>query len=110
MEISNFAVKMAHLKNEGSHIKTDRGKENTGANKMTSESKDKIKRLENRLSESKDKIKRLENRLSVFQTSYSFRFGKAIVQAVKKPGKNTIMLPFRFARLMFNSIFNRQGA
>jgi hypothetical protein len=55
-----------------------------------------------------EKIKRLENRLAICQNSYAFRIGQSITLAVRKPGKNTLLFPFRLIKLMFGPILNRQ--
>lgn len=57
----------------------------------------------------KEKINKLENKNVALNTSYSFRIGQAFVNAVVKPGKNTIMLPFRFVSLIFEFVFAPKG-
>jgi hypothetical protein len=52
------------------------------------------------------KIKRLESQVYELRNSYAFRIGQILVLAIKKPGMNTIMAPFRLMKLVFNSIFN----
>jgi chromosome segregation ATPase len=54
------------------------------------------------------KVKKLERKVFDLRTSYSFRIGQTFVNAVAKPGINTIMLPFRFIGLVFEFIFVRK--
>ena len=54
------------------------------------------------------KVKKLEREVFDLRSSYSFRIGQTFVNAVAKPGKNTIMLPFRLIALVFESIFVRK--
>jgi len=42
--------------------------------------------------------------ISTVKTSFSFLFGQAFVNAVKKPGINTILLPYRWIRLTFRQL------
>ena len=53
----------------------------------------------------KIKINTIEKKNIALNTSYSFRIGQAFVIAIVKPGKNTILLPFRLVRLIFESAF-----
>jgi hypothetical protein len=61
-------------------------------------------------SASSAKIYRLESQIYELRNSYAFRIGQILVFAIKKPGINTIMAPFRLTKLVFNSIFNRENA
>lgn len=49
-------------------------------------------------------------RIRGLDESVSFQLGQTIILAVKKPGMNTILLPFRLLRLMFTVIINRRNA
>lgn len=42
--------------------------------------------------------------------SESYRVGLLMVEAFKHPGKNTLLLPFRLARLMFEVLSDRKRA
>lgn len=59
-----------------------------------------------------DQIDRLKNqtnhRISGIKMSSSFRIGQAFVNAVVKPGKNTIMLPFRFINILFYALSGKE--
>ncbi len=54
------------------------------------------------------KIQTLETRNFDLRNSFSFRIGQVLIDAVSKPGKNTIILPFRFISLIFDYAFNRK--
>ncbi len=53
------------------------------------------------------KIKR--NDTNQYMDHYSFRIGNIIIDAVRKPGKNTIMMPIRMIKLMFEIIAKRKA-
>ncbi|MDA3788505.1 MAG: hypothetical protein PF503_08430 [Desulfobacula sp.] len=55
-----------------------------------------------------DRLKRLEDNNFALRDSYSFRIGQIFIDAVSKPGKNTIMLPFRFIGLIFDYMYVRK--
>lgn len=55
------------------------------------------------------KVKKMEREVFDLRTSYSFRIGQTFVNALAKPGINTIMLPFRLIALVFESIFVRKN-
>ncbi|MCP4021533.1 MAG: hypothetical protein GY729_06810 [Desulfobacteraceae bacterium] len=50
------------------------------------------------------------NDVERFRSSYSFRVGETIVDAVSKPGLNTILMPFRIIKLMFEFISSRKSS
>lgn len=61
----------------------------------------------------KDAIRKqqlIQKRLNTLQTSLSYRLGNLFVLSIKKPGKNTILLPFRLLKLFFTYIFVRTPA
>ncbi len=49
-------------------------------------------------------FKKLQNELRATRQSYAFRVGWVMVNAVKKPGMNTIKAPFRIAKLFWLSL------
>jgi len=51
---------------------------------------------------------RLKKQLSTVKNSFSFRLGNMLVQAVYKPGRNTILLPYRLIRLCVMEFKKRQ--
>jgi hypothetical protein len=53
-------------------------------------------------------LKNKENELDSFKNSYAFRISDILMNAVVKPGKNTIMMPFRIMKLMLNYVLNRK--
>lgn len=48
------------------------------------------------------------NESIILRDSYSVRAGQIFVNALAKPGKNTIMMPFRLIKLMFIIYFSRK--
>jgi len=50
-------------------------------------------------------IERLKKDNSGLRTSTSFQTGSILVNAVAKPGKNTILMPFRLMKLVFRILF-----
>ena len=40
------------------------------------------------------------------RNTYSYRLGQVFVSAVARPGKNTVMLPFRFIRILFEFLIH----
>ncbi|HDR14580.1 MAG TPA: hypothetical protein ENN79_03660 [Desulfobacteraceae bacterium] len=48
--------------------------------------------------------KRLEQEVSRLRGSTSFRLGQVVVKAFAHPGKNTVLLPFRFCKLIFEML------
>ena len=46
--------------------------------------------------------------IDLYVNSYAFRVGQVIVDAVRKPGKNTLAMPFRLMRLMFEIATKRR--
>jgi len=57
----------------------------------------------------KKRIAELKQRISILKVSYSYRIGQIFVNALRKPGKNTIILPFRFVRLLIEIAFSRKS-
>jgi SAM-dependent methyltransferase len=51
----------------------------------------------------------LREQLGAVRDSFSFRLGNMLVQAVAIPGRNTVLLPYRLAR-MFRAELRRRGA
>jgi len=51
---------------------------------------------------------KLKKQLSAVKNSFSFRLGNMMVQAVYKPGRNTILLPYRLIRLCVMEFKKRQ--
>ena len=47
--------------------------------------------------------------LAAVRNSFSFQFGSLIVQALRKPGRNTIFLPYRLARLCVTGFAKRRN-
>lgn len=58
--------------------------------------KDRPKPRSDNLQEERDKLKK---QLSEVKNSFSYRLGNMLVQAVYRPGRNTILLPYRLIRL-----------
>jgi hypothetical protein len=50
-----------------------------------------------------------QRKLQRIRKSYSYRIGQIIVMAIKKPGKNTILLPFRLIRLILSKFYGAAG-
>ena len=42
---------------------------------------------------------KLKSQLQAVKSSLSYRLGNTLVEAVARPGRNTILLPYRLARL-----------
>ena len=68
--------------------------------------KEKIKRCQADILNQKEKIRSqkkqiqtMRKNISTMNHSYAFLFGQAFVNAVKKPGMNTVLLPYRWIRL-----------
>jgi hypothetical protein len=70
---------------------------------------DEYARLIKRIERLENKLSICQNKLSICQNSYAFRIGQSITLAVRRPGKNTLLLPFRLVKLVFESIFTAHG-
>ena len=44
-------------------------------------------------------LETLRRELAAVKSSFSFQFGSLLVQAIRRPGRNTILLPYRLVRL-----------
>ncbi|MDA3788502.1 MAG: hypothetical protein PF503_08415 [Desulfobacula sp.] len=126
MEIKDLYEKVSNLRISEKFLEKNLKNEKLAINKVRSklaECEAKLKReqerLKDRISEQekvhtaqqerlKDRINKFEKKVFALNTSYSFRIGQAFVNAVGKPGKNTIMLPFRFVSLIFEFVFARK--
>jgi radical SAM superfamily enzyme YgiQ (UPF0313 family) len=53
---------------------------------------------------------RLKSQLGAVKNSFSYRLGNMLVQAVRKPGRNTILLPYRLIRLCIDGLKKRKSA
>jgi myosin heavy subunit len=53
--------------------------------------------------------KKLKKEIFELRNSYSFRIGQVFVNAVAKPGVNTVMAPFRLAKLVIEPVFSRKN-
>ena len=51
---------------------------------------------------------KLKGQLRVIRNSFSFRLGNMLVQAVYRPGRNTILLPYRLFRLCYKEFKKRK--
>ena len=51
---------------------------------------------------------KLKSQLRAIRSSFSFRLGNMLVQAVYKPGRNTILLPYRLIRLFATELRKRR--
>ena len=49
-----------------------------------------------------------QKEVHALRNSTSFRLGQALVNAVVKPGKNTVLMPFRVVKILFEDVFARQ--
>jgi chromosome segregation ATPase len=74
--------------------------------KTIQKQKEKIKRCETDIISQNDKIRfqkeqieKQKKTMTMMRNSYAFLFGQAFVNAVKKPGINTVLLPYRWIRL-----------
>lgn len=54
---------------------------------------------------SRRKIKKLEKENYDLKCSFSFKWGQLFVNAIVKPGKNTILLPYDAAKMVFTNLF-----
>ena len=120
LRISEKSLKH-HLKNEQLTLNNTRSKLAECEAKLKME-QEKISEQERAYAEQQEKLKekiseqeKLNKRINKFEkkifalnSSYSFRIGQAFVSAVTKPGKNTVMLPFRFISLILESVFARK--
>jgi len=52
-------------------------------------------------------VQKLEREVFELHNSYSFRIGQIFVNAVAKPGINTVMVPFRLLKLVFEPLCRR---
>ncbi len=52
-------------------------------------------------------VSRLQKELHDVRESYSFRIGQVFVNAIAKPGKNTVLLPFNFVRIVLEYVLRR---
>jgi len=65
---------------------------------------DRLKAEVDKLQKERDKLK---SQLKAVKDSFSFRLGNMLVQAVYKPGRNTILLPYRLLRLTQEALRKR---
>jgi len=68
-----------------------------------------IKRLTADLEKERQKLKKERNRLHALQSSFSYQLGSLLVQAVRKPGRNTVLLPFQLLRLARLAVHKVRG-
>ncbi|MCP4021531.1 MAG: hypothetical protein GY729_06800, partial [Desulfobacteraceae bacterium] len=66
-----------------------------------------LKLILDSLKEMDGKNKKLERELALLKNSYGFRIGQTFVDAISKPGKNTILFPWRFIKLAVSYLFKR---
>jgi len=52
---------------------------------------------------------KLKQELSEVKGSFSYRLGNMLVEALAKPGRNTILLPYRLARLGMAGLKKRRS-
>ena len=50
----------------------------------------------------------LKSQLRVVRSSFSFRLGNMLIQAVCRPGRNTILLPYHLIRLFATELKKRR--
>lgn len=55
----------------------------------------------------KKEVSRLQAELGAVRSSFSFQLGSMLVQAVRKPGRSTILLPYRVLRLGIRAVSGR---
>jgi len=67
---------------------------------------DKLKANFHKTQKERDKLKK---QLSATRNSFSYRLGNMLVQAVYKPGSNTILLPYRLIRLCIAEFKKRKA-
>ena len=99
LEVNSYLQKCKDLEdsNENLRIKISiQAKETTKQAKETTKSKQELKKIQN-------DIKRNRKELFTVKTSTSFQVGQILVNAVAKPGKNTLLFPFYLLRLILAS-------
>lgn len=60
-----------------------------------------LKQVRKNLKTFQRKFRNTDERYNIIQSSTSFQLGSLVVNAVKKPGLNTLLLPFRLIKLLF---------
>ena len=55
-------------------------------------------------------VERLRNEIFTLQNSTSYRLGNLLVFAIRRPGKNTLLLPLRLIKLGYQVLFKKNAA
>ncbi len=112
MEIKDLYEDLTNSKIREESLEKDLKKEHRALNQVRSkldEVKSKRAQCEIRFKAGEKKsmasIHKLEKEVAVLKRSYAFRMGRVLVDAVARPGKNTLMLPLRLVRLIFEPVF-----
>jgi hypothetical protein len=53
-------------------------------------------------------LKKANDDMGTIKNSYAFRVGDTIVNGFRRPGKNTLLMPFRLTGLVFEYFFRRR--
>lgn len=92
---------------EVNYLKATLARERDARRKEVEESKAKLNTTKAELGTTKRETTRLKAELAAVRGSLSFQLGSMLVQAVRKPGRNTILLPYRVLRLGVGAVRKR---
>lgn len=105
VELSDFNNKLLIDKQELKDKLAKRGSELRETLERVSEKDEKIDRIRKQRIALEKKYNKALKQLFIIQSTFSYQSAILVVDSIKKPGKNTLMFPFRLVRLIIESLF-----
>ncbi len=111
IERSNKEIDRLNATLERSNKEIERSKKEIGSLNATLERANKeTERSKKETERSNKEIVRLNKKIDNYRNSSAFQAGELLVNALRKPGANTLLMPFRLTRLFLGFLFKQKAS